>query len=113
MSEERKPIDLTHLREKRDRFDSRRIPMPPVGPAEHRRGFRRYRVSSVGQMTLPAEARRRWGVARGGEVEVADLGFAVVVLPPGGSDALLAHWLSDAELAQEARMLLLDARRRR
>ena len=40
-----------------------------------------YRVSERGQMALPAEARRRWHLAQGGAVEVADLGTALVVVP--------------------------------
>jgi hypothetical protein len=32
---------------------------------------------------LPAEARRRWDLADGGSVEVADLGDALVIVPAG------------------------------
>lgn len=42
-----------------------------------------YRVSERGHMALPAEARRRWGIADGGTVEVADLGEALVIVPTG------------------------------
>lgn len=42
-----------------------------------------YRVSERGQMALPAEARRRWNIADGGTVEVADLGDALVIVPAG------------------------------
>lgn len=42
-----------------------------------------YRVSERGQMALPAEARRRWNLAGGGAVEIADLGAALVVVPAG------------------------------
>ena len=41
------------------------------------------RVSERGQMALPADARRRWGLADGGTVEVADLGDALVIVPAG------------------------------
>jgi hypothetical protein len=44
-------------------------------------------VSSRGQMSLPATARRRWGLDVGGEVGYLDLGDAVVLFP-GGIDAL-------------------------
>lgn len=71
-----------------------------------RKGFRRYKVSSVGQLTLPASARQRWGIDKGGDVEVADLGAAVVILPSGGSDALLDAWLSGSDVAAEARRVL-------
>lgn len=42
-----------------------------------------FRVSGRGQMALPAEARRRWGLQSGGAVEVADLGVALLILPAG------------------------------
>ncbi|MBK5221890.1 MAG: AbrB/MazE/SpoVT family DNA-binding domain-containing protein [Acidimicrobiia bacterium] len=42
-----------------------------------------YRVSERGQMALPAEARRRWNLAEGGAVEIADLGNALVIVPAG------------------------------
>jgi AbrB family looped-hinge helix DNA binding protein len=42
-----------------------------------------YRVSDRGQMALPAEARRRWSLAEGGAVDVADLGEALVIVPAG------------------------------
>lgn len=40
-----------------------------------------FRVSARGQMALPAEARHRWGLDRGGKVEVADLGVALLIIP--------------------------------
>lgn len=45
-----------------------------------------YTVSTRGQLSLPAGARRRWGLEHGGKVDVLDLG-GLVVLVPGGSDA--------------------------
>ena len=45
------------------------------------------RVSPRGQMSLPAAARRRWGIEEGGEVGFLDLGDAVVLVP-GGVDAV-------------------------
>lgn len=45
-------------------------------------------------MALPAEARRRWGIASGGSVEIADLGTAVLVVPAGRGG--LQSMLSDA-----------------
>lgn len=41
------------------------------------------RVSSRGQMSLPAAARRRWGLADGGDVGYLDLGDVMVVVPGG------------------------------
>jgi len=43
--------------------------------------FRTYRVSEVGQMTLPASARERWGLKEGGSVNVFDVDGALFVLP--------------------------------
>lgn len=34
-------------------------------------------------MALPAETRRRWDIADGGAVEIADLGSALVIVPAG------------------------------
>ncbi len=46
-----------------------------------------YKVSARGQFSLPASARRRWGIEDGGEVELFDLGGCVVMLPVGDSSA--------------------------
>ncbi len=46
-------------------------------------GVADYRVSERGQMALPAETRRRWNIADGGTVEIADLGDALVIVPAG------------------------------
>jgi AbrB family looped-hinge helix DNA binding protein len=42
-----------------------------------------FKVSTSGQMSLPAEVRHRWGLDDGGKVEVIDLGWGVVVAPAG------------------------------
>lgn len=57
-----------------------------------------YRVSRRGQFSLPAAARRRWGLEDGGEVEVFDLGQCVVMLPTGvdGARASVARALDAA-----------------
>lgn len=47
----------------------------------------RVKVSSRGQMSLPAAARHRWGITGGGEVEVFDLDGALLLVP-GGSSAM-------------------------
>jgi bifunctional DNA-binding transcriptional regulator/antitoxin component of YhaV-PrlF toxin-antitoxin module len=60
-----------------------------------------YRVSRRGQFSLPARARKRWGLEDGGEVEVLDLGDCIVMFP-GGPDALrraVAEWLTHEEYA--------------
>lgn len=53
-----------------------------------------YLVSSSGQMSLPAPARHRWGLDRGGRVDVVDLGYAVITLPAGSAAHLLSDLLS-------------------
>jgi AbrB family looped-hinge helix DNA binding protein len=59
-------------------------------------------VSKSGQMSVPAEVRRRWGLSDGGRVTVFDLGDAVVLLPAGSSQGLLR----DALTADEHRALV-------
>lgn len=39
------------------------------------------KVTQRGQMSLPAEARRRWGLHDGGPVAYLDLGDALVLIP--------------------------------
>lgn len=53
----------------------------------------RFRVSTSGQMSLPAAVRHRWDLNHGGEVEVLDLGFGVLTVPAGGSGQLLDELL--------------------
>ena len=71
-------------------------------------GIAEFRVSERGQMALPAEARRRWNLAEGGRVEIADLGDALVIVPAGrgGLRALLSAAIDEAggyaELARHA-----------
>lgn len=50
------------------------------------------KISSRGQMSLPATARHRWGLDEGGDVGYLDLGDAVVLVP-GGVDELRAALL--------------------
>lgn len=54
-------------------------------------------VSKSGQMSVPADVRRRWGLTDGGRVLVVDLGDAVVLLPPGARERLLGEALSAEE----------------
>lgn len=57
-----------------------------------------HRVSANGRLTLPAETRRRWRIADGGTVEIADLGTALVVSPAGrgGLRAMLSEAIEEA-----------------
>jgi AbrB family looped-hinge helix DNA binding protein len=57
-----------------------------------------FRVSDRGQMALPAEARRRWNIAEGGSVEVADLGDALLIVPAGrgGLRSMLRDAINEA-----------------
>jgi bifunctional DNA-binding transcriptional regulator/antitoxin component of YhaV-PrlF toxin-antitoxin module len=43
------------------------------------------KVSERGQMSLPAAARHRWGLAGGGDIGFIDLGEMVVLVPGGVS----------------------------
>ncbi len=52
------------------------------------------KVSSRGQMSLPALARHRWGLDEGGRVAYLDLGDALLILP--GEMATLRRSLLDA-----------------
>jgi bifunctional DNA-binding transcriptional regulator/antitoxin component of YhaV-PrlF toxin-antitoxin module len=45
------------------------------------------KVSSRGQMSLPAPTRHRWGLDGGGQVGYLDVGDAIVLVP-GGVDGL-------------------------
>ena len=57
------------------------------------------KVSSRGQMSLPASTRHRWGLDEGGEVAYLDVGDAIVLVP-GGIDRLrsaLFDVVSDAD----------------
>ena len=56
-----------------------------------------YLISTSGQMSLPAAARRRWGLVNGGPVDVLDLGFGVLTVPSGEGPALLDDLLSAEE----------------
>ena len=51
-------------------------------------------VSTSGQMSVPVAVRHRWGLDNGGRVTVVDLGDAVILLPPGGRQQLLANALT-------------------
>jgi AbrB family looped-hinge helix DNA binding protein len=57
-----------------------------------------FKVSDRGQMALPAEARRRWNLDKGGTVEIADLGDSLLIVPAGrgGLRALLRVAIDDA-----------------
>jgi len=59
------------------------------------------RVSARGQLSLPAAARHRWGIADGGEVGVLDLGDAILLLPGGmaAARAALGEAIADGRYA--------------
>ncbi len=66
-----------------------------------------YKVSDRGQMSLPAAARKRWGLEHGGTVEVVDTGEVLVIVPGGrgAARAILAEAVEEAggyaELARQ------------
>ncbi len=49
----------------------------------------KFKVSTSGQMSLPAGVRHRWKLERGGHVDVLDLGFGVLTVPAGFASHLL------------------------
>jgi bifunctional DNA-binding transcriptional regulator/antitoxin component of YhaV-PrlF toxin-antitoxin module len=49
----------------------------------------RFKVSTSGQLSLPAAVRHRWHLSDGGHVDVIDLGFGVLTLPVGSAGRLL------------------------
>lgn len=51
-------------------------------------------VCRSGRMSLPDAARNRWGLDRGGRVDVLDLGFGVLTVPRGEARRLLSDLLS-------------------
>jgi bifunctional DNA-binding transcriptional regulator/antitoxin component of YhaV-PrlF toxin-antitoxin module len=48
-----------------------------------------FKVSTSGQLSLPAAVRHRWHLEDGGRVDVLDLGFGVLTLPEGHAAQLL------------------------
>lgn len=67
-----------------------------VGTAE------KFKVSSSGQMSLPAAVRRRWHLEGGGRVDVLDLGFGVLTLPAGYRGRLVDELLPAETLYRAA-----------
>lgn len=66
-------------------------------------GAETFRVSSSGQMSLPAAVRHRWNLDDGGLVDVVDLGFGVLTVPAGAARRLLDEILTaDAHYAAVA-----------
>jgi AbrB family looped-hinge helix DNA binding protein len=66
----------------------------------------KFKVSTSGQMSLPAAVRHRWNLDEGGIVEVLDLGFGVLTVPSGYTGQLLDELLPaqvhyDAVAAEE------------
>ena len=62
-----------------------------------------FKVSSSGQMSLPAAVRHRWQLDHGGNVDVLDLGFGVLTVPAGYAGRLLDQVLpADAHYAAVA-----------
>lgn len=64
---------------------------------------RRYKMSRVGQVSLPAPQRTAWGLRRGGVLEVGFVGSYVVVFPVGTSDDLANQWVGDLEIGGTTR----------
>jgi bifunctional DNA-binding transcriptional regulator/antitoxin component of YhaV-PrlF toxin-antitoxin module len=64
----------------------------------------RFKVSTSGQLSLPAAVRRRWHLVAGGQVDVIDLGFGVLTVPAGMAGRLLDEVLpADVHYANVAK----------
>jgi bifunctional DNA-binding transcriptional regulator/antitoxin component of YhaV-PrlF toxin-antitoxin module len=70
--------------------------------------IQQYVVSASGQMSLPASARHRWALDKGGPVDVVDLGFGVLTVPAGEARRLLNDLLSRKDHAAFVRSLADD-----
>ena len=84
-----------------------RIRQPPCGPGYSSR--QRYKVSPIGQLSLPAVTRRAWGIDRGGLVELAVIRGAVIILPLGGASELLREWSGTGAGADPERLFVVSA----
>lgn len=62
-------------------------------------------MSASGQMSLPAAARHRWHLDRGGPVDVIDLGFGVLTVPKGAGRLLLDDLVTREQHAAFVRSL--------
>ncbi len=72
----------------------------------------RIRISSKGQVVLPAEMRRRYGLAAGDELEIVDAGDHLVVRPAEGDPVARLRGLLAARRGQRSLVdALLEARR--
>ena len=70
-----------------------------------RMSIQEYLVSASGQMSLPAAARRRWHLDKGGPVDVIDLGFGVLTAPQGTARTLLGDLITRDQHAEFVRSL--------
>ena len=68
---------------------SRKLGSRSYVPSGGRMRTETFRVSTSGQMSLPAAVRHRWNLAEGGQVDVIDLGFGVLTVPVGEARRLL------------------------
>lgn len=76
----------------------RRRPPERVEPGV---GFKLYRVSKAGQLTLPGSARSSWELREGGQVHVAHTGDFVVIVRAGSWSRALQNWTIESDLVRE------------
>ncbi|MFI1417725.1 AbrB/MazE/SpoVT family DNA-binding domain-containing protein [Streptomyces sp. NPDC020731] len=76
-------------------------PAPSRDRLEPGSGFRTYRVSKAGQLTLPGSARKEWELKEGGPVHVAHIGDFVVIVRSGAWSHRLQQWRLEADLAEQ------------
>lgn len=82
-------------------------------PITHELMFRPYKVSQVGQMTLPAELRRSFGVTDGGFIEVCYFDQGLLIVPLGKSKDLIEQTFPyvqpDTRLSPQEKVVELGA----
>ncbi len=63
------------------------------------------KVSTKGQLVLPAKIRKKYGISPGKEVEVLDFGYEIVIVAPpqGRGRGMLKFRGNPLELVMEAR----------
>ena len=66
------------------------------------------KVTSRGQLSLPAPARHRWNLNEGGEVGAIDLGDCVVIMPGGVDEIRRAFAVAVSDGAYEAAVADID-----
>ena len=76
--------------------------LEPLLDLSEAKNLGRYAVSSVGQITLPAVARDRWGLRNGGKVDFLDLHSSILFMQRGSSTERLRSVMPSRDLVAAA-----------